>query len=75
MELFNEATNLILLYHMMCFTDWVGRPEVRFMIGYSVMTAVFCNMSVHFFFLIWDSLRKIKLPCKKKLWQRQSMPP
>ena len=34
------------------------------------MVAVFLNMIVHFFFLIWDTIRKIRLSIRKKIWMR-----
>ena len=68
MELFNEVTNLLLVYHMMTFTDWVDDPTMRYQIGYSVMVVVFMNMSIHFFFLILDTIRKTRLSIKKKMY-------
>ena len=30
MELFNELMNLVTLYHLVCFTDFVPSPKVRY---------------------------------------------
>ena len=68
MEIFNEVTNLILVYHMLTFTDWVGDPETRYTIGYSVMGAVFSNVCAHFYFLIKDTIRKAIISFRKKMW-------
>ena len=67
MEIFNEVTNIMLVYHMLTFTDWVADPVKKYYIGYSVMLTVFNNVSVHFFFLIKDSIYKTKISCKKKM--------
>ena len=66
MEIFNEVTNLILVYHMLTFTDWVGDPAMRFNLGYSVMLAVLINVTVHFSFLIGSTIKKVKLSITKK---------
>ena len=67
MEIFNEVTNIILVYHMLTFTDWVADPITRYSLGFSVILVVFANVTVHFTFLIQSSIYKVKLSCKKKL--------
>jgi len=52
MEIFNECTNILLIYHMMMFTDWVSDPGTRYTIGYVVILVVIGNIVTHFSFLI-----------------------
>ena len=52
MEIFNECTNILLIYHMMMFTDWVYDPVRRYTIGYVVILVVVGNIATHFSFLI-----------------------
>lgn len=40
MEMSNEIAVLILSYHMLCFTEWVGEPEMQYDIGFSFVSFI-----------------------------------
>ena len=71
MEMFNEVTNIILVYHMMTFTDWVADPETRYAMGFSACLCVCMNMTIHFYFLMLSTLQRLRLSVRKKLFQRK----
>ena len=71
MEIYNEVTNIILVYHMMTFTDWLDNPETRYNIGYSVLFLVCLNISIHFSYLMHDTFLRLKFSCKKKAHLRK----
>mmetsp|Transcript_46376 Transcript_46376/g.61428 ORF Transcript_46376/g.61428 Transcript_46376/m.61428 type:complete len:128 (+) Transcript_46376:1572-1955(+) len=65
METFNECTNLILLYILMLFSDFVGDPETRSQIGIAYMVIIICFAAVHLFFLFADSAKSLAHKCKE----------
>lgn len=70
MEIFNECTNLILIYHMMMFTDWVYDPATRYVIGYGVISVVVGNISTHFSFLMRSTVRSLKISQSKRKYKK-----
>ena len=72
LEIMNECTSLILLYHLMLFTDFVPEAETRYLIGWSFIFFVVANMAVHFTILIKDMIADVKENecCKKKRAKR-----
>ena len=59
-EIFGEMINLILLYHVLLFTDFVYDPEIRYSIGYLFIFFTGIFISVHLFFLARTSFLKFK---------------
>ena len=51
MEIFGEVINLILMYHVLLFTDFVLDLDLRYKIGYWFIFFIFVFISVHIFFL------------------------
>lgn len=70
MEIFNECTNILLIYHMMCFTDFVADPNRRYVIGYAVIVVVIGNIATHFFFLIRSTVRTVKMKLSKRKYMK-----
>lgn len=59
-EVFNEVINLILMYHLLCFTDFVPGPEVRYSIGYTYILFVVISMTIHISMLFFNAFLGIK---------------
>ena len=36
-ELFNELVNCIVIYHFICYTDFLPDPEIQFQLGWSMI--------------------------------------
>ena len=66
LEIMNEATNFILLYHVVLFSGVVPDSETRYLLGWSFIAINAMNMLVHFWLLIKETYYSIKEWCKKR---------
>lgn len=66
LEVMNEMTNLILLYHLLGFAGLIRESEDRYKLGWLFCIFIAANMLVHFTLLIISTLRSCKLEIKKK---------
>ena len=64
-EIMNECTMIILLYGLMCFTDFLPNPDTRSMIGLVYIGVFITNVLVHIIKLLLQTCYKMKLGCKK----------
>ena len=71
METFNEVTTLLILYILMLFSDYIGDPVTRSLVGLAYMGIIVGFALVHLGPLIVDSLKKIHQSCKKFFVKRQ----
>jgi len=60
LEVFNELTTCILLYLVLCFTDFIPSVHMQVLVGYYFIFFLSGNMLTHIFFL----LRSTFLDCK-----------
>ena len=58
-EVFNESTLVVLSYGLMMFTDFVPRPEDRYIIGWYYLTGSLINIMMHISRLIHASYKVI----------------
>lgn len=58
-EVMNELTSILLLYHLFTFTDWIPDASKRYMMGWSFIVIMACNLGVHFFILSRNSFGDI----------------
>ena len=65
MEIMNECTVLLLLYCLVCFSDFVPSEETRYLIGYVYMAVNLINILIHLSLLLLGSCYKMKLVCKR----------
>ena len=65
METFNEVTTILILYTLMLFSDYIGNPVTRSLVGLAYMGIVVCFALVHLGPLIIDSLKKIHHSLRK----------
>ena len=59
METFNECTNMVVLYMLMLFSDFVDKPETRSQIGLLYIGVIICFALVHMVFIFGDTFKKI----------------
>ena len=52
----DECTYLVLVYLLMCFTNFIPDPEVRNQVGIAYISVMMLNMGVHLLFLISSSI-------------------
>ena len=60
-ETFNEFIVIILLYHLLCFSDYIEDPVTRDYLGWAYICSMGVLVLVHLFFLIVDMLKKLKI--------------
>jgi len=65
-EIFGEITNLVLMYHVLLFTDFVGDIPIRYSIGYSFIFFTGIFISVHLYLMLRDSIVKFRENQKRK---------
>ena len=66
MEIFAEITNMMLMYHVFLFTDFVGDPTMRYAIGYSFIGFMGIFITVHMFLMIRDLFKSCRDSAKRK---------
>ena len=59
LEIFAELTNLMLMYHVMLFTDFVLEPELRYKIGWSFIFCTGIFISTHMFLMIKNLVNQV----------------
>ena len=67
-ELMNEITAIVLTYGLKCFTDFVPNEETRSKIGYYYIGVSSANILIHLIVLVLETVYRMKLVCKKRLW-------
>lgn len=72
MEVMNECTIIILLYGLMCFTDFVPSPETRSGIGLVYIGVTITFIGVHVIKLLLQTCFRLKLGWKRYCycWKR-----
>lgn len=55
-EFFNEATIILCVYHCFIFTDFVADPEVRYLMGYSMIVCTCFNFIVNGLLVLFDTI-------------------
>lgn len=69
LELMNELTNFILVYHVMLFSGLVDDSVDRYMMGWSFIVFMAGNMLVHFSLLVKETYHEMQpniIACRKK---------
>ena len=59
-ELANESIILVLFTHFLCHTDLVTNLDVRYYIGWSIITIISVNIVISFGSVIWLLIVEIK---------------
>ena len=60
MEIFGEVINLMLMYHVLLFTDFIADPELRYTIGYFFIGFIGIFICVHMYFLARTTFMQLK---------------
>lgn len=66
LEIFNEVTTIMLLYHVTCFTEFIPSALTHVLIGYSFLALMLGNMAVHLFFLSRSSIKGCMYKYRKR---------
>ena len=65
-ETWNEVCQIILLYWVMCFSDFVDNPETRLLIGYLYIGTMSMQTAPSLLLLLWNTTSSISNRCCKK---------
>ena len=71
LEVYNEITILLLLYHLMCFSDMVPQHQIRYSIGYSYIVCACTDICLHLVLILRENIKVIRLKIKKKIFEKK----
>ena len=71
LEVFNEMTSLILLYHLVCFSDIVPQHHIRYNLGYPYISVAFINIAVHLVLIVRENVKVITIKIKRKYSEKK----
>ena len=66
LEVFNEATIVVLTYHMICFTDFVPDANTRYPVGYSYIAFASASLLIHILIMMTNFIRNLVKYSKPK---------
>ena len=69
-EVLSEIITLMLMYHLLLFTDFVPDPEVRYMIGYPFTGLMGIFITVQLIFLLYITLVNLRVRLRKRMAKR-----
>ena len=72
METFNECVSLLILYLLMCFSDFVGDPMIRNDCGKAFIAVFIFYVCVHMSILFYDILGKLYHKARKIYYDRRN---
>lgn len=68
-DCFNELFILLLIYHLICFADFVKEFETQVYIGWSMVFVMMINIGINFTIILWGSIIKLYKSLRTKYWQ------
>ena len=65
LETFNEIINLMLLYLLMSFSEFVGNPNMKRALGFFFIAIVCSFASLYIFILVRSSVRELRMRARR----------
>ena len=62
---------MVVSYHIISFTDVVLTAKTKFLMGYSLMTVIGCNLCVGLFTLIFNMVKQFRRQVRRKMMLRK----
>lgn len=72
METFNEVISVIIVYILICFSDWVPNPETRNDCGKVFIAVVGFYVLVHIYQLLADIFGRCRFKLRKMHYTRRN---
>jgi len=76
MEIFGELINLVLMYHLLLFTDFIQDVNLRYNVGYSFIFFSLFFITVHLCLMLKGTIIKgkgcLKEKCNKKKKKKET---
>ena len=66
LDLLNEVTSIVTLYHMILFTDYVPEARIRYLFGWSLIFSNSVAISIHVFLMGKEILFELKKKIKRR---------
>ena len=70
-ELMNELTSILLLYHMFCFTDWIPDANVKYELGFSCLMINSVSLCVNIIQILYSTFFKLYRKARTAYFIRQ----
>ena len=75
LEIVNEVTNLLLLYHVILFSGMIDNTEERYLYGWSFIVITSLNLCMHLLLLLYEGYWNIRKQCiRRKLAAMKVLP-
>ena len=74
LEIFNELISILLCYFMLTFTDWIPKPEIRYMMGWLFILVICLHLGTHMSIMIYNTYTTAKLKAKEKYKKKKNAP-
>ena len=71
MEMFNECMLLLIMYTMMCFTDFIPDVQMQYKVGYISCGLIVGHLLVNLGLMLYSSLKRLYLKIKKNYLLRK----
>ena len=72
METFNEIKLIVITYHMMLFTDFVGDADTEYKIGYSCMAFLLVGTAINMSTLVVDPIKQVHHKTRLYIYKREA---
>jgi len=67
MEWFNEITTFLVIYHVICFTDFVQQQTAQYLMGWSLIFTIAGNIAVNVSIIAKQVLKEICASIKQRM--------
>ena len=74
LEIFNEIIAILLCYFMLTFTDWIPKPEIRYLMGWLFIGVICFHLGTHMSIMIYNTYTTAKLKAKEKYKKKKNAP-
>ena len=64
----NELFILLLIYHLICFADFVKDYQTQTYVGWSMVSVMMLNIAINFTIILWGSIVKLYKTLRTKYW-------
>ena len=64
-EVLNEVTSLLLIYHLFMFTDWLPLAQTRYLMGWSFIAVTVMNLLFHLSNLLSNTVGSLRRKCRR----------
>lgn len=71
MEFFNEVVFLLILYTILCFSDWLGDEELQLKIGFVSCSLICIHLGLNFLLIIVTAVRMTKRRCQIRILRKK----